>query len=310
MPVYNAQDYLEQCIVSILAQTLQEIEVICVDDSSTDRSLEILKKYEKEDSRMRVLTQPNSGAGAARNRGLSQASGEYLSFLDADDFFEPDMLELAYAKAKEDRADMVVFKSDQYHTDSDQFVQVAWTLREKEIPPYTPFNHRQMTDNIFKVFVGWAWDKLFSREFVEKHHLTFQEQRTSNDLLFVFSAVALAKRITIVPKVLAHQRRDAKDSLSKTRENSWHCFYDALTALRQRLTDEGLFPETEKDFINYALHFSLWNLRTLAEPTKTKLGKKLVSEWFNTLGISGKKQGYFYKQNEYKEYTEVLKTYK
>ena len=113
-----------------------------------------------------------------------------------------------------------------------------------------------------------------------------------------------------MPKVLAHQRRDAKDSLSKTRENSWHCFYDALTALRQRLTDEGLFPETEKDFINYALHFSLWNLRTLAEPTKTKLGKKLVSEWFNTLGISGKKQGYFYKQNEYKEYTEVLKTYK
>lgn len=310
VPVYNAQDYLEQCIVSILAQTLQEIEVICVDDSSTDRSLEILKKYEKEDSRVRVLTQPNSGAGAARNRGLSQASGEYLSFLDADDFFEPDMLELAYAKAKEDRADMVVFKSDQYHTDSDQFVQVAWTLREKEIPPYTPFNHRQMTDNIFKVFVGWAWDKLFSREFVEKHHLTFQEQRTSNDMLFVFSAVALAKRITIVPKVLAHQRRDAKDSLSKTRENSWHCFYDALTALRQRLTDEGLFPETEKDFINYALHFSLWNLRTLAEPTKTKLGKKLVSEWFNTLGISGKKQGYFYKQNEYKEYTEVLKTYK
>ena len=293
VPVYNAQDYLEQCIVSILEQTLQEIEVICVDDSSTDRSLEILKKYEKEDSRMRVLTQPNSGAGAARNRGLSQASGEYLSFLDADDFFEPDMLELAYAKAKEDRADMVVFKSDQYHTDSDQFVQVAWTLREKEIPPYTPFNHRQMTDNIFKVFVGWAWDKLFSREFVEKHHLTFQEQRTSNDMLFVFSAVALAKRITIVPKVLAHQRRDAKDSLSKTRENSWHCFYDALTALRQRLTDEGLFPETEKDFINYALHFSLWNLRTLAEPTKTKLGKKLVSEWFNTLGISGKKQGYF-----------------
>ena len=310
MPVYNAQDYLEQCIVSILEQTLQEIEVICVDDSSTDRSLEILKKYEKEDSRVRVLTQPNSGAGAARNRGLSQASGEYLSFLDADDFFEPDMLELAYTKAKEDRADMVVFKSDQYHTDSDQFVQVAWTLREKEIPPYTPFNHRQMTDNIFKVFVGWAWDKLFSREFVEKHHLTFQEQRTSNDMLFVFSAVALAKRITIVPKVLAHQRRDAKDSLSKTRENSWHCFYDALTALRQRLTDEGLFPETEKDFINYALHFSLWNLRTLAEPTKTKLGKKLVSEWFNTLGISGKKQGYFYKQNEYKEYTEVLKTYK
>ena len=76
MPVYNAQDYLGTVYRKYFGtRTLQEIEVICVDDSSTDRSLEILKKYEKEDSRMRVLTQPNSGAGAARNRGLSQASG-------------------------------------------------------------------------------------------------------------------------------------------------------------------------------------------------------------------------------------------
>lgn len=85
------------------------------------------------------------------------------------------------------------------------------------------------------MFVGWAWDKLFLKEFVDKYHLTFQEQRTSNDMLFVFSAVALAKKISVVPVVLAHQRRDAKDSLSKTRENSWDCFYHALTALRDKL---------------------------------------------------------------------------
>lgn len=305
IPVYNVEQYLRQCLDSVVNQTLKDIEIICVNDSSTDNSLAILNEYVARDSRIKVITQPNGGAGAARNNGLSASTGKYLSFLDSDDFFEPDMLELAYEKAEEDKADFVVFQSDQYYTDDDKFVQVAWTLREKEIPPYTPFSHRQMTDNIFKVFVGWAWDKLYNREFVEQNHLLFQEQRTSNDMLFVFSAVAIAKRITIVKKVLAHQRRDAKDSLSKTRENSWYCFYDALLALRERLKSEGLYRELEKDYINYALHFSLWNINTLAEPTKTKLITKMKSEWFEELGIKGKSEEYFYNKKEYKQYTKL-----
>ena len=302
VPVYNVEQYLPQCLDSIVNQTLKNIEIICVNDSSTDNSLNILNHYAEKDPRIKVVTQPNGGAGAARNRGLSLAAGKYLSFLDSDDFFEPDMLELAYNKAVCDKADFVVFQSDQYYTDRKEFVSVPWTLREKEIPPYTPFNHRQMTDNIFKVFVGWAWDKLYDREFVEKNHLRFQEQRTSNDMLFVFSGVAVAKRISVVKKVLAHQRRDAKDSLSKTRENSWHCFYDALSALIDRLKSEGLYDELEKDYINYALHFSLWNIRTLAEPTRSRLIEKMKAQWFSDLGIAGKPGDYFYNQKEFKEY--------
>ena len=124
-------------------------------------------------------------------------------------------------------------------------------------------------------------------------------------MLFVFSAVAIAKRISIVNKVLAHQRRDAKDSLSKTRENSWYCFYDALTALRDRLKAEGIYKETEKDFINYALHAVLWNINTLAEPTKSKLIEKLKKEWFEDLGIAGKSENYFYNKKEYKQYKKL-----
>ena len=106
-----------------------------------------------------------------------------------------------------------------------------------------------MTDNIFKVFVGWAWDKLYNREFVLNNNLLFQEQRTSNDMLFVFSAIAIAKRIAYVDKskILVHQRRDAQESLSKTREKSWDCFYNALSALRDRLKAEGIYDETEKN---------------------------------------------------------------
>ena len=306
IPVYNVEPYLKQCMDSVVGQTLKDIEIICVDDGSTDGSLDILKEYATEDSRIQIIEQKNAGAGAARNNGMRHATGKYLSFLDSDDFFEPRMLEKAYDLAEKDQADFVAYKSDQYHTEKKQFVSADWVIHENEISPYHPFNHRQMTGNVFKVFVGWAWDKLFLKEFVDKYHLTFQEQRTSNDLLFVFSAVVLAKKISVVPMVLAHQRRDAKDSLSKTREYSWDCFYRALMALRDRLREEGLYEELERDYINYALHFSLWNYNTLSEPTKTKLKDKLRGEWFRELGVEGKSKDYFYNKQEFEQCQKIM----
>lgn len=308
LPVYNVEKYLRQCLDTIIGQTLREIEILCVDDGSTDNSARILEEYAQKDQRIKIYTQKNAGAGAARNLGLRHASGKYLSFLDSDDFFEPDMLEEAYRQAERYEAEMVVFRSNQYLTEKDEYKETPWTLRKQELPPYAPFGHRQMTDNIFKVFVGWAWDKLFLKAFIDEKKITFQEQRTSNDLFFVFSAVATARKIAIVDRVLAHQRRDAKDSLSKTREKSWNCFYVALTALRERMKQEGLYNEVEKDFINYALHFSLWNLNTLAEPTQTTLRGKLLEEWFTDLGITGKGRDYFYNKSEYEQYEKLLES--
>lgn len=307
IPVYNAEKYLRKCLDSVTSQTLRDIEIICVDDGSTDGSVAILKEYQTRDSRVRLIRQKNAGAGAARNQGFREAAGEYLSFLDSDDFFEPDMLEKAVHCAEQYRTDIVVFNSDQYHMDKDAFVQVPWVLRTQDLPPYMPFTYRQLTNNVFLSFVGWAWDKLYRRDFVETHNLWFQEQRTTNDLLFVFSALVTAKRIAVVDEVLAHQRRGSGDSLSVTREKSWHCFYDALTALRQRLVDEDIYWELEQDYINYALHFSLWHLNSLAEPTHTLLEEKLKSEWFADLGIVGKPRSYFYNQNEYAQFERLMK---
>lgn len=305
IPVYNAEKYLKQCLNSICRQTLQEIEIICVDDGSTDNSLNILQEYANADTRIQVLTQKNQGAGAARNYGLRTARGLYLSFLDADDFFEPNMLEEAVNTIELYSADFVVFESDQFHMDTNSYAKPSWVVRHKDIPPYMPFSYLSLTDNVFKTFVGWAWDKLYRKSFIDKHNLWFQEQRTSNDLLFVFSALVLAKRIAVIDKILAHQRRGGRESLSVTREKSWHCFYDALIALRKRLKDENIYWKLEQDFINYALHFSLWNLRTLAEPTKQILKEQLCKEWFKELGIAGKEKNYFYNQSEYEEYLKV-----
>lgn len=306
IPCYNVGKYLNQCLDSVLSQTLKNIEILCVDDGSSDDTLKILEEYQKKDHRLKVITQKNAGAGAARNCGLKEAKGKYVSFLDSDDFFEPEMLQEAYESAEQYQADFVVFNSNQYHMDKETYVEVPWVLRMQDIPPYMPFTYRQLTGNVFKTFVGWAWDKLYRRDFVMENNLWFQEQRTTNDMLFVFSALTVAKRISVVNKVLAHQRRGGSESLSVTREKSWHCFYDALTALKKRLEDEGIFWELERDYVNYALHFSLWNLNTLAEPTHQMLKEKLCSEWFDNLGISGKSEEYFYNRGEYAQFTELM----
>lgn len=307
MPVYNGETYLRQCLDSVVNQTLKEIEIICVDDGSSDRSVEILKEYAAKDERVMVLQQANAGAGAARNNGLSKASGKYLSFLDSDDFFETDMLEKAVEKIAADRADFVVFRCDHYLNDTNTFKKAAYTLKKQTLPPYTPFNFRQITDNVFKAFVGWAWDKVYDREFVMKHNLKFQEQRTSNDMLFVFSALVLAKRITCLDTVLAHQRRNNGESLSNTREKSWFCFYNALKALRDVLKEKGLYEELKKDFVNYAVHFSLWNLNTITGECYEKLYTKLHEEWFEELEVTGHDEAYFYNKTEYKQLADILR---
>ena len=93
IPVYNVEKYLRECLESILNQTFQDFEIICVDDGSTDRSLDILQEYKRKDDRFVILQQRHAGAGAARNHGLKLAEGKYIQFLDSDDYFEPTLLE-------------------------------------------------------------------------------------------------------------------------------------------------------------------------------------------------------------------------
>ena len=307
IPVYNASKHLEECIRSVCAQTLANIEIICVDDCSTDNSLETLYRLQKNDSRIVILTQENAGAGAARNHGLKYAKGKYLSFLDADDFFDPQMLEKAYAKAEEDQAELVIFKADFYNEKLHTFSPCVYGVRESMLPMHRPFAGVEIEKDIFKTVVGWAWDKLFLADFVRENDLRFQEQRTSNDLLFVFSALAKAQRITTLPDTLAHQRRHAGATLSVTREKSWMCFYDALIALREQLKAWELYERFEQDYINYALHFSLWNLNTLSDPTKKKLYNQLRKEWFRELGIVDYPVEKFYHRGEYAQYGQIVK---
>lgn len=119
IPVFNVEKYLEECLDSILAQTLKEIEIICVNDGSVDHSLQILKKYERFDDRIIVLDQVNSGQSVARNKALEYASGKYVYFMDSDDLVVSRMLEETWEICERDNLDVLFFSGTSFYENSD-----------------------------------------------------------------------------------------------------------------------------------------------------------------------------------------------
>ena len=308
IPVHNTEKYLRQCMDSVVGQTLKEIEIICVDDGSTDGSLSILKEYAEKDRRITVMAQENLHAGVARNAGLAVARGEYLSILDSDDFFEPEMLESAFSRAERTGADFVVYNSNQFDDKTKSFTNPDHFVKYPFFPGKEYFGYHEIGGNIFKSVIGWSWDKLYRAGFVERHGLRFQSQRTTNDALFVFSAIFLAERISLLDKEkrLAHHRINNSSSLENTRSMSWTCFYDMLVALRGRIIKENKFDELERDFVDYALNFSLWNLNTLPEPAASMLGDRLRNGWLHSLGITSKGADYFESKDEWRQMLVIL----
>lgn len=306
IPVYNTGKYLRECLDSVVNQTLKDIEIICVDDGSTDASPAILREYEKKDPRVHILTRQHSNAGAARNQGLQHATGEYLSFLDADDFFELDMLETAYGQARKDAAEITVFRCDDFNMESGRHEARPSSILEENLPGSRPFAGAEVKMDLFGTFVGWTWDKLFLREYIAANQMCFQEQRTTNDLLFTYFALAKAERITIVEKVLAHHRTHVHMSLEATRSASWMCFYQALCALRDALKSAGLYTRFERDFVNYCVSFSLWNLDTMPWPIQEELYCRLRLLWFEDLGVPAHERDIFYDPSEFERMRRII----
>lgn len=213
VPVYNTAPYLRQCLDSIANQTLREIEIICVDDGSTDGSLEILREYEGRDDRFVVLRQQNKFAGVARNRGMEQARSDFLVFWDSDDFFEPQALEVMYKQIVRHEADICVCGANQYLQETGELVPSARYLAVERLPQATVFNRHMHNDFILTFTTVMPWNKMFRKAFVEKNRLRFQNRRNSNDTYFCACALLLAERIVTVHEYLVNYRVGRAGSL-------------------------------------------------------------------------------------------------
>lgn len=302
IPVYNVEKYLGPCLDSILGQTLNNIEVICVDDGSTDRSLDILREYEKRDARVKVLTQPNTNAGAARNKGIQQAKGEYLSFLDSDDHFDPTMLEKCAARMDQDGSDVLVFGAKQHNMRTGVISDMPWSLRLDRCPQKSVFTPREVKDYLFNNFQNWPWNKLFRRSFVEQHHITYQEITRTNDMAFVCQALAQAGRISVLDEYLAYYRVETGSSLQQSNHRDPMAFTQAFVETKRRLEQAGLYHKFEKSFLNVVLsgtRTNLYNMKTVE--AKERVIRWIQSEMDQEFHMFSKDRSYFYMPAQYDE---------
>lgn len=259
VPVFNSEEYLRQCLDSIVAQTLADIEIICIDDGSTDASLEILRQYAALDSRIRILEQPNLRAGVARNNGMKQARGEYLAFWDSDDYFDTTALEKMYAQCKADDADICVCGASRIMDGVNTPVKEGFYLQKSKIPETVPFNIDTNRDFILTFTNAAPWNKLYRRSFVEQNGIEYSTAANSEDVYFVEVALCLAGRITVVDEPLIVYRRDRPGSLTNTIADSRLTSLEVWIDTARRLRELGVYPEVS--FANRAASNIAYMLR-------------------------------------------------
>lgn len=174
MPVYNAEKYLDLSLFSLKYQTFLQFEVLCVDDGSTDQSAEIINRYVQSDPRFKLLKQTHQFAGVARNLGIQHASGEYLLFLDADDYFAPNLLIDAYYQAKLFDAEICVFAANYFDEKQSKIGEIPGACNLKRCQKNTIFSRKTNLANIFSFTSPSPWPKLFKRKFVLDKKIWFQ----------------------------------------------------------------------------------------------------------------------------------------
>ncbi len=262
MAVYNGEKYIEQALNTIITQTLKEIEILCVDDGSTDNTIEILKKYEKKDRRIRILRhlEKTDGAAEARNMGMDAAKGEYLSFLDADDFFKPDMLEKAYVRAKKTNAEVVVFDAYIYNDDTEMVCSERFLLNRQKTPNLKEFTPTECSKTLFRITVGTAWNGLFSHAMVTKNKLRFASIHHTDDQVFVYMAYALANKIAILPERLLYYRKNVPRSQSANAHLHPEAGYMAPYMLMQELKKRGIYEKYKIAVAELALEIAFWHI--------------------------------------------------
>ncbi len=213
VPVYNVEKYLEQCLNSIINQTFKDIEIICINDGSTDGSLEILREYEQKDSRIRLINKENEGISAVRNQGMELAKGEYISFIDSDDWIDENYLEALYTAAKKYDSDIacssiirvtgkrhrkkIIYKKEEFTTESD---------KKNELTK-VPIN-------------SYVWNKIYKRVSLLKSGVKFPVGRVYEDVIWCIKAIYYLNGVVTVPDAVYYYRKNPTSIMSTKSEQN------------------------------------------------------------------------------------------
>ena len=260
IPVYNVSEFLENSIDSLLNQTFSDFELICVNDGSTDNSLEILNDFSKRDSRVKVINKENGGCGSARNRALDEAKGDYIYLFDPDDQIELDAFEKTYKNGIYNDSDIVIFKANVIEnnkiTNSRTYFNLDKLLKNKNFKRYS-FNYHDVKEIVFDI--GYApWSKLYKKEFLDNYDdFRFDVGIAFDDVPFHVKSMIRAQKISFVNEFLYHYRLDNLNSVNHTSSNSIGIF-KIIDIVEEILKNEGMFEELESDFYRFVIYHVLY----------------------------------------------------
>lgn len=226
LPIYNVEKYLEESLRSILNQSYKDYELIVVDDGSTDKSLKILNKYKSKFNKIKIFTQDNRGVSEARNLALSHVKGDYILFVDSDDFLKKDMVEKMVLKAKESQSDIVISNYCLYYEENKFYKALI------DMPKAITYSSFQVIDMILKYkFQGQLWNKLFKYSLLKENNFTFEEGRYIQDIFPVFKVISKAKKITYIDDELYFYRQREGSTVHKRNKKLTEDYYHAMTSI-------------------------------------------------------------------------------
>ena len=245
IPVYNAHDYLARCLDSVCNQTLKDIEIIAIDDCSTDDSLKILHEYAEKYPQLRVFAhKTNGGESRARNTGLDNATGEYLAFIDNDDTVDLDFYEKLYNKAAETHADIVKAEAHIFETDGTE--------------RYDGLNEQIRKHNSKLFFSSYWWTAIYKRTLIEANNIRFLAGfPLGGDVLFLNEAILKCNKLELVDGVYYnyYRRDDSGDSKVLTREK-----VESALNIHQKIIENTFKDSNIKEDIDGLRHIAIWSI--------------------------------------------------
>lgn len=276
VPIYNVEKFLDQCLASLMTQTLQDIEFICLNDGSTDGSLEIIKHYMAMDRRFKLLDKPNSGYGDSMNQGLAIVKGKYIGIVESDDWAEPTMF-ADLAKLAEDNNAQAVKSNFYFYSSlgggsSKKFAIVDPT----EVG--TIINPRQ-TPHIFKG-MSTIWSGLYNRQFLIDNNIDFVPSPGASyqDTAFNFKVWAAATRVVYTNEAYLHYRIDNEQSSVKSRAKVF-CVCDEFASIKQYLLDHNLMDELKAVYTQRKFDIYYWNLGRLDGQNLVDFAERMSEEF-------------------------------
>ena len=260
IPVYNVEKYLHVCLNSVLNQSYSNFEVICIDDASTDSSWEILEYFSKKDSRVKIFkNKVNKGPGFSRNKGLKIASGNYISFLDGDDWFCFNAFELLIEKIKKYNLDLLLFKNIVYYDDSKMFgFENYYDMKFMSKWHLKIFNHWDLDKTKLFLMSNAPWNKFYLKSFLDDNKLYFpNENLIHEDNPFFYSVITSAKRISFLNEYL-HNRRRRQGSITTLKNerlfDNINIVYEILNIF---IKDKKLYEYYKKQVLEYVFEVML-----------------------------------------------------